>query len=74
MTRRIVICVSALVGLIVLVATAPTASAQLPDFLDFEELFASILNSLPPFIRDFVSAIFAAILDGFCFIFGTCAS
>jgi hypothetical protein len=74
MTRRIVICVSALVGLIALVATAPTASAQLPDFLDFEELFESILNSLPAFIRGFVSAIFEAILEGFCFIFGTCSS
>lgn len=74
MTRRILICVSALVGLIALVASAPTASAQIPGFPDFSQLFASILNSLPAFIRNFVSQIFDAILNGFCSFFGNCAS
>lgn len=74
MARRIVICVSALVGLIALVASAPTASAQIPGFPDLGELLASILNSLPAFIRNFVAGIFEAIFNGFCAFFGNCAS
>lgn len=74
MTRRLLICVGALAGLIALIATAPTASAQIPGFPDFSQLFASILSSLPAFIRSFVGAIFDAILRGFCVFFGTCAS
>ena len=71
MSRRILLCLGALVGLIALVASTGTASAQIPDFSD---LFAGIINSLPLFIRSFVSAIFQAIVNGFCVFFGNCAS
>lgn len=76
MTRRIIVCLAAVVGAVVLLSSASAASAQvgLPVTFDFAALFASILNSMPPFLQGFLRAIFDAILNGFCGLFGTCAS
>jgi hypothetical protein len=75
MTRRIIFILTALLGLAGLVTVlASPASAQIPPFPDFTQLFASILNSLPAFIRGFVATLFETILQGFCVFFGNCAS
>ena len=76
MTRRIIVCLAAVVGAVVLLSSASAASAQvgLPFTFDFAALFESILNSLPPFLQGFVRTLFTAILNGFCALFGTCAS
>lgn len=76
MTRRIIVCLAAVVAAVALLGSASAASAQvgLPFTFDFAALFASILNSMPPFMQGFLRTIFDAILNGFCAVFGTCAS
>jgi hypothetical protein len=76
MTRRIVVCLAAVVGAVLLLTSASAASAQVgfPSTIDFAALFESILASLPAFLQGFIRALFESILSGFCAVFGTCAS
>ena len=66
MPRRIVLILTALLGVAgVVLASATAASAQLPFVFDFAALFAAIFESFPPFLQSILGPLFAALLDAF---------
>ena len=73
MTRRMILILSALLGLAgvaFLLASPASAQTGLPFVFDFQALFTAIFNSFPPFLQSIVGPIFAALLEAFT---GSCA-
>lgn len=66
MTRRLVLILTALLGVAgVVLTSASAASAQIPFFFDIAALLQSIFDSFPPFLQSFLGPLFAALLDAF---------